>query len=79
MTKVLHGRHDDPSCDVQRGVERVSERHIARIAGECRAHLAGHVPVSNAGRRIRKAERAAGSRRAERAGAAEAPVLGTAS
>ena len=31
------------------GIERLPERYIARIAGQSRPHLAGHVGVSDAG------------------------------
>jgi hypothetical protein len=53
------------SCASQSRVKGFSERHIARVAGERRAHPTGHVRVSDADIRIRKPERAAGSRRAK--------------
>ena len=64
-----------PSSDSQSGVKRLSERHVPRVAGQCRPHLARHVGVTDTGLRIRKAHCAAGSRRPERARAAEPPVL----
>src|SRR5688500_6870937 len=59
--------------DLESGVERVSERHIAPVAGQCGPHLARHVRITDAGLGIRKAERTTGSRRAERASTAERP------
>ena len=70
----LDGRHDS-SRDLESRVERLSERDIPGVAGECHAHLAGHVSVADFRIRIRKAECPAGSRRPERTRAAEAPVL----
>ena len=58
----LDGRQDEPSRDLESGVERVSERHIPRVAGQARPHLARHVGVADASARIGKAKRAAGSR-----------------
>ena len=42
------------------GVERVSERHIPRVSGQRRPHLARYVGVANTSLRIGKAQRAAG-------------------
>jgi hypothetical protein len=47
--------------DGERRVESLSQCHIARISSQPRSHLARDVGISDARRRIRKAERAAGS------------------
>jgi len=41
-------------ADLESGIERLSEREIPRVSGQRRPHLARHVGVSDAGRRIRK-------------------------
>ncbi len=45
----------------ERGVERIAQRDIARVAGQSRAHAAGHISIADAGGGIGEAERAAGA------------------
>ena len=53
----------------------MSERHVTRVPTELQPHPTGHVAVTDARVGICKTERATGARGAERALAAEAPVV----
>jgi hypothetical protein len=45
-----------PSWDLKSGVERLSERHIPRVARQGSPHVARHICVPDADLRIRKAK-----------------------
>src|SRR4249919_1940616 len=55
-------------------VQGVPQRDVAWIAGEYGAHTASHIPISDAGVWIGKAQCAARTRRTKGARAAKAPV-----
>ena len=65
----------DPAAGLtsDHGVERLSERHIPRIASERRSHLARHVRIANAHRRIGETKRASGPGSSKRIRTTEGP------
>jgi hypothetical protein len=59
--------------NLESGVERRSQRHIAWVTGQARSHPIGDVTVAEADLRISKAKGPAGAKGAKRAWASERP------
>ena len=54
VMKCRCSRPSSISLILEGGVQRFSERYIARVSGQCGAHSTRHIAVSDAGVRIGK-------------------------